>query len=213
MKSETFFKITNPDGTAFHDNRTKYAVGKTIKKEPCKNPKLCSRDVIHASRTIMDALKYAKIPMAIHKVSGEPVVEDETKCGFFTLKVVETLPESEYDNLLGFRYHEACNPVNPMKIVNEITDTDKENLKKWDSVRDSVWDSVRDSVWDSVYAYIGSLLLGITTWKYVDIGAGYPFQSAVDLWKRGFVPVKYQGRWHLYGWRDGKAVSLWEASN
>ena len=41
MKSETFFKITNPDGTAFHDNRTKYAVGKTIKKEPCKNPKLC----------------------------------------------------------------------------------------------------------------------------------------------------------------------------
>ncbi|MHB8361968.1 MAG: hypothetical protein ACYDDC_09255 [Thermoplasmataceae archaeon] len=203
MKSETFYKITNPDGTAFHDGKTKYVVGKTVRKKSCENPELCSPDVIHASRTIMDALRYAEIPMAIHKVSGTPVVEGGTKCGFFALKVMETLPESEYDNLLGFHYHEAYNPVNPMKIVNEIIDTDKENLKKWDSVGTSVW--------ASIYAYIGSLFPGITTWKYMDAGSGYPFQSAVDLWKRGFVPVRYQGKWHLYGWRNGNVVSLWEA--
>jgi hypothetical protein len=89
----------------------------------------------------------------------------------------------------------------------------------WDSVRASVrasvWDSVRASVrasvWASVWAYVGSLFPGIATWKYVNHEEGvYPFESGARLWKRGFVPVKIGGNWHLYGWRDGKAVSLYE---
>ena len=237
-----YFKITSPDGTSFYDSKTKYVAGKTVRKKVRENPVICSRDVLHASSTIMDALKYARIPLAIHVVEGDPVVSDDDKSGFFSLKVVETLPESEYDNLLGFRYREACNPVKPMKIENEVVNEDIASLMKWDSVRvyvwksvrDSVWDSVRvsvwksvwvsvrvsvwksvwdsarDSVWDSVNAYIGSLFLGVQEWKYVKHGAAYPFQPAVDLWKRGFVPVKIDGRWHLYGWRNGKAVSLYE---
>ena len=239
---ETFYKITNPDGTAFHDGQTKYALGKTVKKRKCNNPILCTYTVLHASRTLAGALRYANLPLAIWKVEGDPVVSDhEDKCGFFALKVVKQIEPS--DELLGFRYHEACHPVNPMLIQNDVADADIADLKSWasvwasvgdsvedsvrdsvwdsvedsveDSVRDSVWDSVedsvRDSVWASVRAYVGSLFTGIATWKYVNHEEGvYPFESGARLWKRGFVPVKIGGNWHLYGWRDGKAVSLYE---
>ena len=203
---ETFYKITNPNGTAFHDGQTKYALGKTVKKRKCNNPILCTYTVLHASRTLAGALRYAKVPLAIWKVEGDPVVSDhEDKCGFFALKVVKQIEPS--DELLGFRYHEACHPVNPMLIQNDVADADIADLKSWDSVWASVGDSVRDSVW----AYVGSLFTGIATWKYVNHEEGiYPFESGARLWKRGFVPVKIGGNWHLYGWRDGKAVSLYE---
>ena len=251
---ETFYKITNPDGTAFHDGQTKYELGKTVRKRNCSNPILCTDTVLHASRTLIGALKYAKVPLVIWKVEGDPVVSDhEDKCGFFALKVVKQIEPS--DELLGFRYYEACHPVNPMLIQNDVADADIADLKSWASVRDSVWDSVRasvrasvgasvrdsvrDSVWDSVrasvrasvwasvgasvwasvwdsvrdsvWAYVGSLFTGIATWKYVNHEeVVYPFESGARLWKRGFVPVKIGGNWHLYGWRDGKAVSLYE---
>jgi hypothetical protein len=51
----------------------------------------------------------------------------------------------------GINLDEAINPVYPLKIKSaKVTEEDKELLKKWASVRDSVWASVRDSVWDSV---------------------------------------------------------------
>ena len=104
---ETFYKITNPDGTAFHDGQTKYELGKTVKKRKCNNPILCTDTVLHASRTLAGALRYAKVPLAIWKVEGDPVVSDhEDNCGFFALKVVKQIEPS--DELLGFRYHEAC---------------------------------------------------------------------------------------------------------
>ena len=254
IKKNVYYKITNPDGTSFYDRKTKYVAGKTVRKEQVAYPVLCSSSVIHASPTIKDALRYARNPLAIHRVEGDPVVSDDTKSGFFSLKVIDTLPESQYDDLLGFRYHEACNPINPMLITNDVSGEDIASLRKWASVRasvrdsvwDSVWDSVRasvrdsvwdsvwasvrasvrasvwDSVWDSVWAsvwasvrdtvraYIGSLFPGVDTWKYVDQDPGtYPFQPAVDLWKRGFVPVRIGRKWHLYGWRNGKAVSLY----
>ena len=259
---ETFYKITNPDGTSFQDGKTKYEVGKTVRKRKCNNPALCTDTVLHASRTLAGALRYAKLPLAIWKVEGDPVVSDhEDMCGFFALKVVKQIEPS--DELLGFRYYEACHPVNPMLIQNDVTDADIADLKSWDSVRDSVWssvwrsvwnsvrdsvwnsvrnsvgDSVGDSVWSSVWnsvrnsvgdsvggsvggsvwnsvwdsagAYIGSLFLNIKKWFYTKHEEGvYPFQSAVDLWRRGFVPVKIEEKWHLYGWRDGRAVSLYE---
>ena len=224
--TETFYKITNPDGTSFQDGKTKYEVGKTVRKRKCMAPKLCTNTVLHASPTIKDALWYAtSLPMAIWKVEGDPVVHGDKKAGFFSLRVVEKIEPT--DELLGFRYREACNPINPMAIQNEISDVDIAALKAWvlvwSSVRDSVWssvrDSVRDSVWGSVWssvrdsagAYIGSLFLNIKKWFYIKHEEGvYPFQSAVDLWRRGFVPVKIGGNWHLYGWRDGRAVSLYE---
>ena len=78
----------------------------------------------------------------------------------------------------------------------------------WSSVWDSVWSSVRDSVGSSVWAYIGSMFPGVTKWEYVDHAKGeYPFQSAVDLWKRGLVP-SFDGKiWRLHS--GEKAEVFW----
>jgi len=104
----------------------------------------------------------------------------------------------------------------------------------WDSVRDSVWKSVGDSVWDSVWhsvwnsvgnsvrnsvgdslsnsvwAYIGSLFPNIKKWRYIIHKEGeYPFQSAIDLWKRGFI-ASFDGKlWRLHSGRNAKVVYEW----
>jgi len=158
MENQLYWKITKPDGTAFHDGETKYEVGKTVTKRKCDNPELCTNMVLHASEKLMDAISYARMPYRIHRVSGVPVVRGEDKLGFFSLTVEETYPESEYDDLLGFKYSEAVNPVNPMKIEGIVDNAAWESLEKWDSVRASVrasvGDSVRASVWDSVRASV-----------------------------------------------------------
>ena len=87
-------------------------------------------------------------------------------------------------------YH-ALWPVNPTEIFNDVTEEDWVELDKWASVRDSVG--------DSVWAYVGYLFQGIKTWKYVEHVPGvYPFQSAVNLWHRGFIPVMVDNKWGLY---------------
>jgi len=75
------------------------------------------------------------------------------------------------------------------------------------SVRASVWDSVGDSVWSSVWAYAGSLFPNIKTWKYTEHKEGeYPFQPAVDLWKRGFVAL-FDGKiWRLHSGKKADIV-------
>jgi hypothetical protein len=162
----------------------------------------------------------------------------------------------------GINLVEAANPINPLKLpICEVTDADKELLKKWasvgdsvgvsvrasvrDSVRDSVWASVRDSVWasvadsvgasvrdsvgvsvrasvgdsvgDSVWdsvgasvgAYIGSLFTSITDWQYAPKSDGYPYQSCVDLWKRGFVSSFDGKAWRLHTGPNAKIVYEW----
>ena len=53
----------------------------------------------------------------------------------------------------GINLEEARNPINPLKLPQqEVTEADKELLKKWASVRASVGDSVGASVGDSVRA-------------------------------------------------------------
>jgi len=39
----------------------------------------------------------------------------------------------------------------------------------------------------------------------------YPFSSAEKLWRMGLVPIKYQGKWSLYGSPkgDGRIKELW----
>ena len=72
----------------------------------------------------------------------------------------------------------------------------------WDSVVDSVWDSVVASVWDSVGASVGvyasNLFPGITKWRHINHEDGVnPFQPCIDLWYRGFIPVKINGKYKL----------------
>ncbi|MDE1840144.1 MAG: hypothetical protein KGH87_09520, partial [Thaumarchaeota archaeon] len=80
-----------------------------------------------------------------------------------------------------------------------------------DSVWHSVLDSVRTSVRDSEYAYIGTLFPQITTWKYVNNVKGqYPFQSNIELLKRGVIPVYYGKKWYLHG--GNKMEILWSGN-
>jgi len=88
----------------------------------------------------------------------------------------------------------------------------------WDSVRASVGTSIMDSVasveysvtnsvWDSVKAYIGSLFPNIKKWKYVEHKEGeYPFQSIVNLWKRGLVASYDTKKWRLHSGKDAEIV-------
>jgi len=77
----------------------------------------------------------------------------------------------------------------------------------WTSVKGSVGASVRNSVGDSIGAYIGSLFPNIKKWKYIKSkDNNYPYQSVVDLWKRGFVP-SFDGKvWRLHSGKDASTV-------
>ena len=76
-----------------------------------------------------------------------------------------------------------------------------------DSVRASVYVSVYDSVYWSVYAYISGLFPNIKKWKYIDHKKGVnPFQSCIDLWKRGFMPVFDGKTWHLCQGKNAEIV-------
>ena len=77
----------------------------------------------------------------------------------------------------------------------------------WASVGGSVWANIWISVGDSIWAYIGSLFPNITAWGYANhkLG-GYPFQPAVDLWRRGFVPSHDGKTWYLHSGKTAKIV-------
>ena len=190
-----YFKITKRNGMSFHGH-VKYEVGKTVCLKECGNPQLCSEDVLHASKRAIDALLYAQsLDCNLFVVEGVSVVHDSHKDGFFSLKVVREVPDSQRDDIFGFRYTEALHPFNPMQNVHDVNETDIENIKKWVPVRNSVG----NSVWESVWAYIGSLFPAIQKWEYMEHEKGvYPFQPALDLWKRGFIPVQIEDEWRLY---------------
>ena len=228
----TYYKTTKRNGMSFHGN-VKYAVGKTVRKKKSLNPQLCTPTVLHASAKALDALSYAGIlDCNLYEVEGQAVIEDDRKSGFFSLTIVREVPDSEKDQVFGFKFNEALHPINPASIRRKVSAKDIENLKLWASVRDSVgasvrasvrasvwdsvWASVGASVWDSVrasvWAYVGSLFPYIVKWQHIEHAKGiYPFQPAVDLWKRGFIPIRIDGTWKLYHPVKGKpAICVYE---
>jgi len=63
------------------------------------------------------------------------------------------------------------------------------------------------SLRDSVLAYSGSLFPNIKKWKYIIHEENkYPYQAAVDLWKRGLV-ASFDGKiWRLHSGKDASVV-------
>lgn len=58
-----------------------------------------------------------------------------------------------------------------------------------------------------VWAYIGSLFPNIQEWKFIPHKKGiYPFQPAVDLWRRGLVASCDGRMWRLHSGKDAKVV-------
>jgi hypothetical protein len=165
MRTAKFYKLSRPDGWDFKTGKTinyRENIGKIVY---CPNqedtPELCSNSVIHASRKPNQAFIGAAIPCSVYRVEGRPVVEEgsaqtlEGKCGFKQLLVLEEIQQENLDELFGWKYSEACNPVNPLKLVApEIGNAQIQLLQYWDSVwasvGASVWASVGASVWASV---------------------------------------------------------------
>jgi hypothetical protein len=155
MARKLFYKLARPDGFDFKTGNTinyREAIGKTVKVPAFdKEPQLCSDSVLHACLDPNNCFVGAKIPCSVFKVTGKPVVDDGSKCGFKELKVVEEIPQDRLDELFGWKYTEACNPLNPLAVkAPKVGPEVLKLLQNWDSVWDSVWASVRDSVWASV---------------------------------------------------------------
>ena len=98
-------------------------------------------------------------------------------------------------------------------VVNSIVDSIK-NIVEEDYIIDA-YSSDRIRISEPIWAYIGSLFPGIHRWiHFIDDGNGikeYPFQSAVDLWKRGFVPLHVKDKWILFHPIKGKPAEIvWE---
>jgi len=76
---------------------------------------------------------------------------------------------------------------------------------EWDEVMRA---SVGESAGQSVEAYFGHIFAPVVdSWRFVDHEPGvYPFQPAVDLWNRGFVP-SFDGKlWRLHAGRQAQEV-------
>jgi hypothetical protein len=167
--SQLFYKGTDADGLSFHrpdkGERVKYEPGKTVKisrSNRDRHPQLCTDTLLHACRKPNQLLQYC-LPMKVFEVTGEPVIEEkDDKAGFYELKVLREVPESEHNVLFGWNIVEVRNPVNPLKMSPTVTEEDRALMRKWDQVRDQVWaqvraqvwaqfwDQVRDQVWDQV---------------------------------------------------------------
>ncbi len=226
--NKVYYKAADVQGWDFYTHKTiNYAenIGKTVKVSNYKAPPvLCSDSVIHASPKPLGVFVGANIPCRIFLVKGKPLVKDKEKCGFKELTVLEELPQEKLDDLFGFKYSEAVNPIHPFKIATKpISDEQIGLLQNWDSIGDSIgasirasirasiwdsiWYSIGASIWDSIGAYIGSLFPNVKTWKYIKHKKGeYPFQPAVDLWKQGFVPSFDKKTWRLHAGLKGLIV-------
>jgi len=91
----------------------------------------------------------------------------------------------------------------------------------WHSIGALVYDAVGPSVWASVGAsiktssrdFIGAYISSIfpsMKWKSIEHKEGEnPFQPAIDLWRRGFVPSFDGGVWRLHQGEKAEVVYEW----
>jgi hypothetical protein len=187
----TYWKAVTFNLRSFHDQATLWTPG-TV-NEITGGPRLrpaetCSDAVLHASPTPLDALGWHHGPLryaTLVEVSGRRVTDingHPRKAGFRKLTSVRVVARYGMDELLGFKYTEACDPFNPRTIVPVIDAEAIDLCRQWDSiwasVRDGVWDSiwasVRDGVWDGVWDSIWDSI-----WDSVGDGVGGRVRDSV----------------------------------
>lgn len=187
MKRDYYYKAANPQGWDFYSGNTiNYAenVGRTVKVPNYKaKPVLHSDSVLHAFKDPLSLFVDAKIPCRIFMVEGKPVVEDGQKSGFKELTIIEETPQAQLNDLLGFNYLEAAEPINPFKInPGKVTDEQIRLLQNWVLVWHLAWDSVGGSVGDSVGASVGNSIWETTwypVWDSVKASLGDSFWDSI----------------------------------
>ena len=89
----TYYKATRTDGTSFHDAKTTWTVGETVKINRLDRRKtMCGTGILHASDAPGETLVGGSWPCRLFEVEGEPVAQEGHKFGFHELTVVRELP-------------------------------------------------------------------------------------------------------------------------
>jgi hypothetical protein len=201
---QKYYKAVSLKRLSHWDQKTKWRVGSIVRSDfaDIENSQLCGHG-IHVSPTLLDAVSYQTAPSRYYEVEPiEIIAEGNTKSRCTAVNVIREIGKEEQDKLAGFKLYEANHPINPLLLRKlKVTPIDIENLKKWDSV----WDSVGVSVW----AYIGGLFPNITKWKYAESLGADPWRPLLDLWYRGFVPSFDGTTWRLHQGKDAKIVYEW----
>ncbi|MBV6343606.1 hypothetical protein [Candidatus Magnetobacterium casense] len=228
------YKLTRPDGFDFYSGTINYRenIGKIIRVtdfDPAtKGP--CGKG-LHASKNPNDCFVGANIPCAAFRVKGiQPIASDTEKTRYQALKILEEI--TNLDDLFGWRYSEAINPIHPFKIKPpKITDEHIQLVEQWDSVRasvgDSMWpsvrasvgDSVRASVGDSVWAIVGASVrasvrdsVGDSVWASVRASVGDSVRASVGAYIGSLFPNitewKYAPKTEGYPYQS--CVDLWK---
>jgi len=147
------YKLTKLDGKDFYSGTVDYAgsIGKVIEIADYDPPErgACGKG-IHLCLNPNDCFIGARIPCRAFRCDGVgEIANDKTKWRFQAVKVIEEI--FDLDELFGWNYTEAINPIHPFKIPTpKITQKEIDLLKKWTSVMASVGDSVQTSVMASV---------------------------------------------------------------
>jgi len=113
---ERFYKAARSDGWDFWTGKTinyRDNIGKVVRRQHTGKVEACSSTALHASRTPGRSIFYHTIPCSLFLVEGRVYREDDVKCAFKQLKVIRELDPRE---VFKWRYGEAINPVNPLKV-------------------------------------------------------------------------------------------------
>jgi hypothetical protein len=222
MKKKILYKVLNADLTSPYQG-FRFELGKEYHCDDFDSNKdnECSRGFYTVNFDgLSSAFRQDKKVFAC-EVWGKSVEINEFKRRYEYIKILRKLTKKEImDGLKNGSEFAGCDllhisfPVNPLKKEKSITEKEIELLKKWasvwDSVKASVWASLGASVGASVGAYISSFFYGIEKWKGIEHKAGEnPFQSGIDLWKRGFVPSFDGEKWRLHTGPNAKIVYEW----
>jgi hypothetical protein len=174
-------------------------------------------------------LSEALFPVNPLKIEAGPVTDEEIELlkkwaslirNSVWVSIRDSIWDSICDSILNSVSDSILNSVSDsiwVSVCDSILDSVCDSILNsvCDSIRDSVCDSIRDSIWDSVRdsaeAYISSFYPGIKTWKHFDHPEGEnPFQPAITLWHKGFVPSFDGKTWRLHAGEEAKVV--WERS-
>ena len=159
-------------------------------------------------------LSEALFPVNPFKIKAGPVTDEEIELLKKWRSVRRSIMHNVWDSVWDSIWNSVWDSIGH-SVRNSVWGSIRGSVwdNVWGSIRSSVWDSLRgsveDSVWDSVGAYISSLYPGIKTWKYIDHPEGEnPFQPAITLWHKGFVPSFDGKTWRLHAGENAEVV--WE---
>ena len=151
----TYYKATRIDGTSFHDAKTAWAVGETVKIESRDRRKtLCGRGILHAADAPAETLVGGSWPCRLFEVEGEPVEQEDHKFGFHELTVVRELPAWQALGPNG----EAVAAL--IERAATITPEQAERLRAarnaaWyaavDAARRAAWNAAVDAAWGAAW--------------------------------------------------------------